>query len=42
MLVHDAQPDKVIEHLKGFKGEIIHTSLSHEQENKLRDAFSAA
>jgi uncharacterized membrane protein len=42
VLVHDAQPDKVIDHLKQFKGEIIHTSLSNEQEARLRDAFSAA
>jgi uncharacterized membrane protein len=42
VLVHDAQPDKVIERLKGFHGEIIHTSLSNQQEQQLKDAFSAA
>jgi uncharacterized membrane protein len=42
VLVHDAQPDKVIERLKGLGGKIIHTSLSTEQEAKLREAFSVA
>jgi uncharacterized membrane protein len=42
VLVHDAQPDKVIDRLKDFHGEIIHTSLSIEQEQQLKDAFSAA
>jgi len=42
VLVHDAQPDKVIDQLKRFNGKIIHTSLSTAQETKLKDAFSAA
>jgi uncharacterized membrane protein len=42
VLVRESQPDKVIERLKGFNGEIIHTSLSSEQEMQLREAFSAA
>jgi uncharacterized membrane protein len=41
MLVHDAQPDKVIEQLKKFNGEIIHTSLSNDEEAKLKEAFAA-
>jgi uncharacterized membrane protein len=41
VLVRDAQPDKVIEHLKDFHGEIIHTSLSSEQESRLKEAFAA-
>jgi uncharacterized membrane protein len=42
LLVSNAQPDKVIEDLKQFHGEIIHTSLSKEQELQLKEAFSAA
>jgi uncharacterized membrane protein len=42
VLVHDAQPDKVIDELKKFNGEIIHTSLSQQQETQLKEAFSAA
>jgi uncharacterized membrane protein len=42
VLVHDAQPDRVIDQLKKFNGEIIHTSLSNEQESQLKEAFSAA
>lgn len=42
LLVDSAQPDKVIEDLKQFHGEIIRTSLSNEQEHQLKEAFSAA
>ncbi len=42
ILVHDAQPDKVIDRLRGFGGKIIHTSLSSEQELQLKEAFGAA
>jgi uncharacterized membrane protein len=35
--------DKVVEAFKGMeKGELIKSSLTHEQENKLREDFSAA
>ncbi len=42
LLVRSAQADKAIEHLKKFNGEIIHTSLSNEQETKLKEAFGEA
>lgn len=42
VLVEEAAADKVIEDLKQFHGEIIHTSFSKEQENRLKEAFSAA
>jgi len=42
LLVHNAQVDKVVEDLKQFHGEIIHTSLSNEQEAQLKEAFNAA
>jgi len=41
LLVRDATPDKVLERLDGFTPEIIQTSLSNEDEAKLREAFSA-
>lgn len=41
-LVHDAQPEKVISQLKKFNGEIIHTTLSPQDEQQLKQAFSAA
>ncbi len=40
LLVREATPDKVLEQLKGTKAKIIQTSLSEEQEAKLREAFS--
>ena len=42
MLVANAQVDKVIDKLKPFKGKIIHTSLSKEEEARLTEAFAAA
>jgi uncharacterized membrane protein len=42
VLVQEAAVDKVVEELKPFHGEIVHTSLSNEQEQLLKDAFSAA
>ena len=41
LLVRDATPDKVLDRLEGFNPEIIQTSLSKEDEAKLREAFSA-
>lgn len=35
-------PDRVIEEMRKFGGEITHTNLSREQEDALREAFSAA
>lgn len=40
LLVRESTPDKVLEQLKGTKAKIIQTSLSEEQEAKLREAFS--
>lgn len=40
LLVRKATPDKVLEQLQGTKAKIIQTSLSDEQEAKLREAFS--
>lgn len=42
VLVRDSEPEKVIEQLKKFKGEVIHTSLSNQQEKLLKEAFSTA
>jgi uncharacterized membrane protein len=41
LLVHDAKPDRLIDRLKRFHGEIIHTSLSTEDEARLKNAFAA-
>ena len=42
VLVRKATPDKVLDRLKGFKGKILQTSLTHEKEEKLQAALSAA
>jgi uncharacterized membrane protein len=41
LLVREATPDKVLERLEGFHPEVIQTSLSKEDEAKLREAFGA-
>jgi uncharacterized membrane protein len=41
VLVREATTDKVIEALKPYGGEIIHTNLSSEDEAKLKEAFGA-
>jgi uncharacterized membrane protein len=41
MLVSDTKIDKVVEQLKPFKGEIIHTSLSKDEEAQLKKAFAS-
>jgi uncharacterized membrane protein len=41
LLVREATGDKVIDALKPYGGEIIQTSLSAEDEAKLKDAFGA-
>jgi uncharacterized membrane protein len=41
VLVREATTDKVIEALKPYGGEIIHTNLSSEDEAKLKAAFGA-
>lgn len=40
MLVNGAQVDKIADQLKPFDGEIIHTSLSKEEEAQLKEAFA--
>lgn len=42
VLVRKVTPDKVLEEIKGTGGKIIHTSLTHEREEKLQEALSAA
>jgi uncharacterized membrane protein len=41
ILVREATTDRVIEELKPFGGEIIHTNLSSEDEARLKAAFGA-
>jgi uncharacterized membrane protein len=41
LLVRKVTPDKVLEHVKKFNPTVLQTSLSEEDEAKLRDAFSA-
>ncbi len=41
LLVSEAKVDRVVEQLKPFKGKIIHTSLSKEEEGRLKEAFAA-
>ena len=42
LLIRKSQPEKVLAELSGFKGRIIRSSLSPEQEAKLQDALSKA
>ena len=42
VLVRKATPDKVLEELAGTGGQILKSSLSHEDEQKLQAALSAA
>ncbi len=39
VLVRKATPDKVLEGLKGFKGKVIQTSLTKDEEDELRKVF---
>jgi uncharacterized membrane protein len=41
LLIREATPDKMIGELQQFKGKILQTSLSKEQEEKLKAAFGA-
>lgn len=41
LLIREATPDRALDELKGFKGKVLKTSLSKEQEDKLRVAFGA-
>ncbi len=42
VLVRKSTPDKVLEHVKGYGGTVLQTSLSHDDEEKLQAALSAA
>ncbi len=42
VLVREATPDKVLAELEGSGGKVLQTSLTHEQEEKLQAALSAA
>ena len=42
VLVRKATPDKVLGELKGSGGKVLKTSLSHDDEEKLQAALSAA
>lgn len=41
LLVRKAQPEKVLDELKGFSGRVLRSSLSPEQEAKLQAALSS-
>jgi uncharacterized membrane protein len=42
VLVRKVTPDKVLDQLQGAGGQIVQTSLTHEEEDKLQDALDAA
>ena len=42
ILVRKATPDKVLDELKGYGGKVLQTSLTHDEEEKLQAALSAA
>jgi len=42
VLVRKATPDKVLEQLKGFKGKVLKTSLTADQEEELRKVLEQA
>jgi len=42
VLVRRATPDKVLAEIKGTGGKVLKTSLSHDDEEKLQAALSAA
>ncbi len=41
LLVKEATPDKLVDELKQYKGKILQTSLSAEDEAKLKETFGA-
>src|SRR5262245_61326891 len=41
VLVHRATPDKVLSEIQGYGGDVIQSSLSSEQEERLQEALSA-
>jgi uncharacterized membrane protein len=42
ILIRKAQPERVLSELSGVRGRVLRTSLSPEQENRIRDALSGA
>ena len=42
ILVRKATPDKVVAEIKKYGGTVLHTSLSHDQEEKLQAALNEA
>jgi uncharacterized membrane protein len=40
LLVREATPDKVEEEIRGTKAKVLRTNMTHEQEERLRNAFS--
>ena len=42
VLVRKAQPERVLEQLKGTGGKVLQTSLSHEEVDKLQDTLAEA
>ncbi len=41
LLIRESTPDRLIDELKGYKGTVLKTSLSEDDETKLRAAFGA-
>ena len=41
LLIRESTPDRLIDELKGYKGTVLKTSLSNDDETKLRAAFGA-
>lgn len=42
LLIREATPERLIDELKGYRGTVLKTSLSKDDETKLREAFGAA
>ena len=42
LLIRKVQPDKVLQELSGFKGRVLRSSLSPDQEARLQAALSSA
>ncbi len=42
LLIRESTPDRLIDELKGYRGTVLKTSLSKDDETKLREAFGAA
>ena len=41
LLIRESTPDRMIDELKGYRGTVLKTSLSKDDETKLREAFGA-